>query len=232
MFFERAIINLKFKKFLLQYSSKYEKGMLNYIKNNFWILMDEERIPSILKQVYSEVGVYENRDNFYLEHLKKINENFDIRCNILDIGSGVIPAFANLVAKEQLKLGSGTITLYDPMLITNKSKHRNMKLNKKKFKSRTDITNYDLITGIMPCEATSDLIEAACKNKKDFYLAMCGCTHKKGSSYDYMDPSSYQNYIIEKTKKLLKKYNNGILVVDKLDDKFNIPYPILYNKKS
>lgn len=51
---------------------------------------------------------------------------------------------------------------------------------------------------------------------------MCGCVH-----YD-----AYQYYTINIAKRYLEQYDNGILIVDKLDDRFDIDYPIIYNKKS
>ena len=150
------ILKLRYEKFLLKYESLYEERMINYIKEHFWDSMDEV-VPDVLMQLYSEFGILKN--NLYLEHLNKLKEKFDITGNILDIGSGVIPAFGNLVAKEQLKIGSGTITLYDPMIILDKTKYPNMRLVKKEFTLNTDVHDFNLITGILPCGATEDIIE-------------------------------------------------------------------------
>ena len=76
-------------------------------------------------------------------------------------------------------------------------------------------------------------MENAIKNKKDFYIAMCGCDHSPGAEYlDYVDQSPYyfQQDTIEEAKSLLKKYPNGHLEVTTLKG-YSWPYPILYNKK-
>ena len=95
------------------------------------------------------------------------------------------------------------------------------------------VREFDLITGTYPCNATELIIQKACENQKDFYLAMCGCTH-----FDYYDlmyyggnPEIYQEYIIDKTERLLKKHENGELVIERLEDHYGLEYPILYNKK-
>ena len=226
---KEEIIKLRYEKFLLKYESLYNERMINYIKEHFWDSMDEV-VPDVLMQLYSEFGILKN--NFYLEHLNKLKQRFDITGNILDVGSGVIPAFGNLVAKEQLRIGSGTITLYDPKLILVKPKYPNMKLVKKEFTLDTDVSNFDLITGILPCGATEDIIESACKNNKNFYLAMCGCTHFKAFPlFTPLTAETYQDHVIGLTNNLLKKYNNGELVIEKLDDSHELNYPILYNKK-
>lgn len=223
------ILKLRYEKFLLKYESLYEERMINYIKEHFWDSMDEVA-PDVLMQIYSEFGVLKN--NFYLEHLNKLKQKFDITGNILDVGSGVIPAFGNLVAKEQLRIGSGTITLYDPKLILVKPKYPNMKLVKKEFTLDTDVSNFDLITGVFPCAATEHIIESACKNNKNFYLAMCGCTHFKAFPlFTPLTAETYQDHVINLTNNLLKKYDNGKLVIEKLDDSYELNYPILYNKK-
>ena len=71
-------------------------------------------------------------------------------------------------AKEQLELRRETITVYDPLLILNESKYSNMALKRSIFDSNQDVSKYDIITGILPCEATEEIIKAACFNKKDF----------------------------------------------------------------
>ena len=84
----------------------------------------------------------------------------------------------------------------------------------------------------MPCEATELIIEQACRNQKDFYVAMCGCTHFDYIPWGmYVSSEMYQDHVIRKTEQLLKEYDNGELVIERLDDNYAIDYPILYNRK-
>lgn len=228
---ESQILEL-YQRFAKENRHKYDADAWQYIEENFWLYISDTCGPDILMQVYSELGIESPNGNFYKEHVRRIKELFDIKCNILDIASGMIPSFANSLAHEQLKLGKGTITLYEPLLISTEPKFANMTLHRKDFTSRTRIKDFDLITAIMPCEATETIITQACRNQKDFYIAMCGCTHSSTDYYGcYITPTIYQEQVIEKTKSLLTQYDNGTLVVERLDDNYDIDYPILYNRR-
>ncbi len=225
-------IALLFEAFSKKYRHKYSDYSWDFIEDNFWTYVFSNACPDILMQIYTELGIESPEGNFYKEHVKRIKERFDIGCNILDIASGKIPAFANSLAYEQLRIGKGTITLYEPLLIETKSKHRNMTLHKQEFTSDIHIKEFDLLTGIMPCEATELIIEQACRNRKDFYVAMCGCTHFDYIPWGmYVTSEMYQDHVIEKTLRWLKEYDNGELVIERLDDNYPIDYPILYNRK-
>ena len=221
-----------FEVFKRQYKDRYTETAWEYIEENFWLFVFSNTAPDILMQIYHEIGIEAESGNFYKEHLRRIKNIFGIDRNIVDVASGIIPAFAQNIAYEQRKIGQGTITIYEPYLIIEKPKYHNMTLQKKEFTTETHIKEFDLVTGIMPCEATETIIEAACKNQKDFYVAMCGCTHFEYIPWGkYVSSEAYQDYVINKTLRLLEKYDNGKLVVDKLDDNYGIDYPILYNRK-
>lgn len=221
-----------YASFCKKYKKLYSPDEWGYIEENFWTYVFSSAAPDILMQIYTELGIESPKGNYYKRQLTNLKRKFDIRCNILDVGSGMIPAFANLLAKEQLELGTGTVTLYEPLLLTTEAKHRNMTLYKTEFTTNTHIKEFDLLIGILPCEATESIIENACRNQKDFYIAMCGCTHFEYIPWGmYVTPEMYQDYVIEKTNRLLKEYDNGTLVVEKLEDETDLDYPILYNRK-
>ena len=232
-------MKILFDSFLNKYSKNYDPYVLSYIKHFFWKEMGNNVNPPELLQVYSELGIYDLNDNPYQAHLNNLRKYFDIKCNVLDIASGAMPAFANLLAKEQLKLGSGTVTIYEPSLVIDKAKYPNMSVSVETVEDSgqpygivvsqqlMDISDFELITGILPCEVTEDILKSACMYQKLFYVAMCGCVH-----FEYeIDYEYYQQYIIDTTKKYLEEFNNGELVIDRLENKYYIPYPILYNKK-
>ncbi len=96
--------------------------------------------------------------------------------NILEVGGGFYPVFAQYVSNLQRESkGLGSITVYDPRLITEEVE--GLKLHKEKFTSGMDMTPYNLCVGILPCEAIRLIIREATSNEKDFFIAMCGCTH-------------------------------------------------------
>lgn len=219
-------LKIKYNELLSEYSQGMNKAALAYIRENFWKLKDSIDIPDILMQVYSELDIF--RDNVYLKHLDRIKNIFDIKCNVLEIGGGMLPAFSNMLASEQLKLGKGKVTVYDPMLATTNSKHSNMKLVKEPFNLNTEIKDFDLVIGIMPCDATEAMVKKVCQNKKDFYLFMCGCTH---FTYDQilaygLGSKSYQKYIID----LIESMINDKVNIDTFESRYELDYPILYKK--
>lgn len=227
------LLSTIFNKFLKEYSSLYEQDALEFIKENFWTYLYSNCAPDILMEVYGELGIEPTTGkSFYNAHLSKIEEIFGLDKNILDIASGMIPTFANKIAKRQLEIKKGTITIYEPLLLKTTPKYPNMTLHREYFTSETHIKEFDLLTGILACEATETIIESACKNQKDFYIAMCGCTHFK-SVYPHTPVSTerYQDYVIKKADRLLKEYDNGELIIEHLDNSYKLNYPIIYNKR-
>ena len=221
----------KFAHIKRKYKKQYDEGMWEYIEEHFEEFISQNTSPCLLMQIYDEIGIKYPNGNFYEAHVNKVKENFDIRQNILDIGGGHIPSFAKRLAEEQRKLGSGSVTVYEPLLVQKRTNLRNLHLRKQEFDYSTIIKEYGLFTGILPCEATETMIERACENHIDFYIALCGCVHTN-LFYPYsMSSELYHEYLLDKTERLLKKYDNGTLVVETLGDNFDIDYPIIYNKR-
>ena len=186
-------------------------------------------------EIYSEFGVY-GKDDFYLQHINTIKENFDISGNILEVGAGYYPSFGKKMALEQLKINSGTITLYDEYLAIDKPLTKNMRLVKDSFSSQTDIKSYDLIVGIMPCEATRIMIQRACEERKDFYIALCSCVNDpvlldQDPYLRYKPREVYLQLIIRMAQEYLDKYDNGTLQIEYMDPKYEQDAPIIYNKR-
>ena len=229
---ERTAFNKKFQEFLKKYAHLYPREALEFIKENFSNGLTTVCQADLLMQINQELGVTFPIPSFYEIHLHKIMENFDIGCNIVEVAAGMIPAFGNLIAAEQLKIDKGTITLYDPQLLSTEPKYRNMTLYREEFTTKTNVSSANLLVSTLGCETMEDTIEVACTNHKDFYVAMCGCTHFKYiTPYMFPSPELYQLQVIDLAEKLLKQYDNGHLVVDKLDDNYEISYPILYNRR-
>ncbi len=227
-------IQSKFEVFKRQYQDKYAPEAWKYIEENFFDGLKDKEAPDILMQIYTELGIRPVGGFFYQKHLKLLKDLFPIDGHIIEVGSGRIPAFANLLANEQLKIGKGTITIYEPLLVQLTPRYPNMELHKEDFTLETDVSKSDLLVGIMACEATESILESAIKNNKDFYVAMCGCVHSPLSYMSYYgyytSPEIYQEQVITKAERLLKDYPNGTLEVTKLEDT-PFDYPILYNKK-
>ena len=220
--------NVAFNTFMNKYGKKYSESVESYIRGHFYKDIGSYWLLMPLYQIYSELGIFPDDRNTYIAYFNKLIENFDIGKNILDVASGYLPAFANIVAERQIQLGSGTVTICDPTLIIDKVKHTNMVMTKEIFTRSTDLSKYDLITSIMPCETTETLIKTACENNKDFFIALCPCEPINQANYDDI-PSFEKN--TQLAKQLVKEYNMGELVVDYLDKSYSVNTPLIYNKR-
>ena len=194
-------------------------------------LEDRERVmPSELMEIYSEFDITPNEDNPYVAHANNIEKYFGVDKNILEVAGGIMPALSSLIARKQLRLGSGTVTMIDPKIIDTKSRYSNLKLQKQEFTKLCDVSNFDLLVGIMSCGVTGEIIESATKNNKDFYIAMCGCPAEEYAYY-YSFAIPEFNYLIPYARELVENNNMGTLEMTFLDAKYEIPYPIIYNKR-
>ncbi len=222
-------IRYLFNEFFRLYSDNYSITTKNFIEDNFFRYLGQPVVPDVLTQIYHELGLVPTEESYYYAYLDMLTRIYDINRNIADIGCGVVPAFSSILSDKQTK---GTVTAFDPRLAYPSSNNGKLILKKEEFTYDEDVTNYDLIIGIMPCDATEVLLRKAIENDKDFFVAMCGCSHFEVYSPYMMgiSPEYYRELLIEKVKRWLKKYDAGDLSIDYLDDKYEIPYPILYKK--
>ena len=157
---------MNFLDFLKNYGKSYPIETLNFIMTNFGKRLPINN-PDILNQVYDALGMYKE-ENTYLAYLNLLERFFDISGNILEIGGGFYPAFATHIRDRQLQTKKGTITVYDKMLVTEDL--QNIKLVKRNFTGQDSVKQYDLLVGILPCEATTLIIKKANEENKDFFI--------------------------------------------------------------
>ncbi len=229
------MLQTKFENFKEKYASRYSKEEWEYIEEHFFDNVHNNEIPDLLRQVYAELEIPSSGAIYYRQHFRLLKGLFPLDGNVIEIGSGRIPAFGDMIASEQRRLGKGTITVYEPLLVKLTSRYPNMTLHKEYFDNNTDISDANLLVGIMPCEATETILESAIANDKDFYVAMCGCVHSALSSMSMFgygtSPEFYQDEVISKAKCLLREYGDkSHLEVTKLKNS-PIDYPILYSRR-
>ena len=229
---EAQIAMRKLRRYMRKYGRHYTDTCREYINENFLEYLDCPTAPDVLMQIYESVGCGVREGSFYNAHFHRIQNMYGLDRNILEIGGGMMPAFAQKVATAQAETKKGTITVYDPDLIITKPGFKNLTLCKEEFSTEHDIHSYDLVMGLLPCDATEAIITSACRAQKEFYVAMCGCTHFDFyDPFGYYTPRMYQNYVIELAQDLLKDTDNGELMIDYLPEEHGIDYPILYNRK-
>lgn len=228
---QRKSVEEAYQEYKKNYEHFYSEKAKQYIEDNFFKEAYKTSNMDILMQLYSELGLDIGKHTFYDEHLERINSIFGLDRDIIEVASGYIPAFANKIAKKQLALNRGTITIYEPELFEEKAKYSNMTIHKEKFTEQTKINKDSLGIGILPCDATEAMIRNFCKNNMDFYIAMCNCNHKSNNIFPTYQ---YQNKMVDLAESLLEKYSNKQkeLKIDYLDDEFFFGYaPIIYTKQ-
>lgn len=202
---------MNLNEFLNKYKDQYPQAAIEYITNNFGKRLPLNN-PDILNQVYDALGMFKE-ENTYLAYLKLLEQYFDISSNILEIGGGFYPAFATHIRDRQLQTKKGTITIYDKMLVTQNLPH--IKLVKQDFKIQDTVAPYDLLVGILPCEATTLIIKKANEENKNFFIVLCNCTHFSRQYLMFNRPTlenwrKYLKEIFDSTK----KDNEEMLVLD------------------
>lgn len=218
----------RLKKFLRIFGRNYDPAIYNYIEENF-LNYEYNQTSYILLQIYALFGMLEETDNHYLQFAKMVGEKYGFDKNILEVGCGYLPMFAKYYNNLQIRNNkSSKITVYDPDIAVNKAK--NIKLCKTKFTLESNVDDYDLLVGILPCEATKTIINKAIDSDKEFFIAMCGCTHFP--MYDmpwFYNPSYLYPMWVEEVVALAKEQeDDGFEVIQETVD--NFPYPIISSK--
>ena len=217
----------RFIEYLKLYGKSYDKNNLKFIKEYFLSYLGLISPDVRLAQIYSCIGAYSTYDDPYIGYLNILKKHFDVKCNILDVASGDYPAFGIQVAREQLRLKNGTITMYDPNLVVGKPLTSNMILYKEKFTSETNISSFDIVTSILPCSITDLLLNKLLEEDKEFLVGLCSC-HVHGQHGDKI--RSHEEIISEVGNKINER-GNGSLLIEHLDSHYKNRLPILIYKK-
>lgn len=215
----------KFKLYMEKYGAFYSDVALAHIFNTFGTDLASNARTDIMNQIYAEIGLLPEANNIYKGFMNVLSKEHDLDCNILEIGGGFFPIMAKYIDEEQQKIGKGTITVYDPMLVTKKL--GNIKLIKENFTHLDTVNQYDLIIGIAPCEATEFIIKKAAEEGKTFFVALCGCTHFTHWHNPFRMPTleDWCEYIYSKARDTIDE--DSELSVKYLDSKCGYPYPII-----
>ena len=222
----------KNKQAIRRYLSQYPDLFTEYEKEYILSCLDIERfddlLPDVVREIYDELGFLKKEDNIYIGFIDLLNHEFDYcNQNILEVAGGIIPRLGKRISANQVK---GKITIFDPRLSPYEKSTDSFRLMREAFSIHTDIQDANLLIGLMPCEATEDIICSACKNKVDFMIALCeGGMH--GDEYDYFeDEEEWLHSIICSARNSVRKSDLGKLQIQYLK-KYHDPYPVIYNKR-
>ena len=217
-----------FRKYLNEYGSAYSDSSRKFVEETFLKLTEPGETPDILVQLYAKFGMLSDSENIYLGFSKMIGEQYGWNTKILEVGGGYYPIFSKYIDDAQKKNGKGTITVMDPVIVTNKLGR--VKLQKEEFSHDMNVSQFDLLVGICPCEATTEIIKSAVINQKEFFIAMCGCTHFPMTDMPWFYGHSYiyRMWVEEILYLAREQEKDGFIIHQEMVD--NFPYPIIYSK--
>lgn len=221
-FEERRKVNL----FLEKYKDEYPKHAIEYLYNVFSDGMIDIRMD-IVRQVLAALGILSDEMNIYKAYLLYLEKIFSLKRDIVEVGSGFYPILSSYIDKKQNILEAGTITSYDPRLII--SNLGNVCLIKDPISEENFLKQFDLAIAFAPCEATEILIRNANRDKIEFSIALCGCTHFPDNMLGIaVSRKLWENYIYDIAKRT--KSDDGELMIDYFDSKYDYPYPVITKK--
>ena len=91
--------------------------------------------------------------------------------NILDVGSGRVPYSAIFTANNNRQVDAmDRIVLPDSLM-----EQFNVGKIKQYFDESTDISNYDLVAGSMPCSAIEPIVKKCTNDNKSYIIELCNC---------------------------------------------------------
>lgn len=198
----------------------YNQEDLNYIYNNF----GEMNVLCVLRQIYASINMLDNDENEYYQIFQYLQNNFDLGCNIIEIGGGHYPILSKYIDDYQRKISKGTITVYDPNLAVNKL--GNIKLMKQKFKFGDDISKYDLVIAQAPCDKFDEVIASAIEENKEFFVTFCDCIREKypQNMHYYFDEDGFDPVIEEIFSYISKKRKSDTGTIYTSDSLSGIQY--------
>ena len=165
---------------------------------------DPKENETIFTQIFSACGVLDKDRNPYYQMAKKIEEEYGLDRDIIEVGGGMVPALAMEIAKRQKEIGKGTITVYDPEAIFKTLD--GVKIIREKFTLATPVKPTDLLIGRKPCRATPTIIKSANKRNIEFYISLCNCDHTPDEyclTHRGIDGNIWYDYIEETARDTL-----------------------------
>ncbi len=208
----------KLHNFKYKYYDLYPIHLQKEINNN--LLLGFTNNEDTINQIYCYLDLVEDDINPYLGFQKFLDKTFNLKHkkNILEVGSGSIPVLAHSIEKKY----KTKVDIQDPItLIANYTKGTIFKEN---FTENTDISNYKLIIGYNPCEASEAIIRNAIKNKKDFSIALCSCCHLP-KYYKEQNPEIWHQYLLDIAKSLGK--DNYKIKISYFPESYHLNNPII-----
>lgn len=199
------------EKFIRENKTKYSNGIQDFFDETFDI--DEIYENDFMGQIYAYLFTEKYASNpgvyiFFIELLQAKFPNLSKR-TILEVASGYIPGLAILI--NELYKPDKQITCMDPKSL--KLPVDNIVTLKKKFTTRTNISEYDLLLAHCPCDVFDDMVKKVIKTPTDMCVQTCPCRYN-----GFFSRREFEYYIDSQVDRLRSLEDKGYTVeVDKTD---------------
>ncbi len=224
--FDMMLSREQLKKCIDQFMLKYGEMAENVLSDKFFWFEDigfenwfyqyyvdayykPNKNENFFLQVFSISGAYPDEVNPYYQMATEIEEEYGVDRDIMEVGAGFFPALAVELRKKQIKIGKGTVTIYDPKTIIDSESEYGIKVIKQKFTENMMIKEGSILVGRKPCKATPIIIKNANAQAIETYINLCACNHTPDTyQHEHSDVAQkdmWPHYIENLTKSTLPK---------------------------
>ena len=168
------VITSRIRDFLEKHPEGYDKDTIVALqKSALWGRRTSSTV-SELDEIYNYLQLDQEDNNIYQAFADMITSKFDIDRPIYEIGGGHLPTVGKILS---LKQKQGTVTIYDPKLLSTSTDIPNLRLVRKEFTGEEIVESNALMIGYKPCDAIIPMMKYIAKNDLDFMIALCDCAH-------------------------------------------------------
>lgn len=229
------------EQLLEENNAYYKQYEIDSIRKKYACGINSFYVPDQLRQIYDELGLVRPDRDIYLGFIELIKKHFSLEQDIVEIGGGYFPRLATKIALQQK---TGTITVYDPKLISTTTNIPNLILKRERFNHETIFDKKPGLMigympcnvaeekmGIIPCNVAEEMLKCACTSDIDFMIALCGCTTYRDEDMCGESWTSNQANAMYLADGLLSKTTMGRLGITTELEKYKNPNPIIFNKR-
>lgn len=135
--------------------------------------LNEQDIRCDLNEIASVINSLKfNEHQTTLKNYTKMIEYFiNKKTRVLDVGAGAFPLSSMVLAKK-----NKNVSAMDNFIVSEEFlRERNVEPKNGFFTERTNISDYDMVVGLRPCNAIGQIVEVCKKENKPYFLHLCNC---------------------------------------------------------
>lgn len=170
----------EFKKYIQENKERLSDLEIKRLTNNFEEYYEDCYETSVSSFLYDFLCDYYKCEHEYSIFARNIQKNFPQISNILDVGAGTMCHLADALCQKGYN-----VSAIDPNIKLSEEELKRYKFLAIKNKficdysagegKGTDISKYNLLVGLRPCEATEHIIRQSLEYDKEFKIILCHC---------------------------------------------------------